>query len=142
MGSRLQAGCLDELVLDIVPVVLRSGERIFEDVAELTAEPVEVANSPLATHIVYRITQRAPSPQTSEYLGPHRARAPLAAGSRDRLRRQPPDELRPTGMTLALQGRGKWPQEYASAADRRATDSPCHYRASHLQGRGARPLLL
>ena len=52
----LQAGCLDELVLDIVPVVLRSGERIFENVAELTAEPVEVANSPLVTHIVYRIT--------------------------------------------------------------------------------------
>jgi dihydrofolate reductase len=52
----LQAGCLDELVLDIVPVVLGSGERIFDDLLELTAEPVEVATSPLATHIVYRIT--------------------------------------------------------------------------------------
>jgi dihydrofolate reductase len=51
----LQAGCLDELVLDIVPVALRSGERIFEDVPELNAQPVEVATSPLATHIVYTI---------------------------------------------------------------------------------------
>ena len=42
--------------LDIVPVALRRGERIFEDVPELNAQPVEVATSPLATHIVYRIT--------------------------------------------------------------------------------------
>jgi dihydrofolate reductase len=52
----LQAGCLNELVLDLVPVVLASGERIFDDLSELTAEPVEVATSPLATHIVYRIS--------------------------------------------------------------------------------------
>jgi hypothetical protein len=38
-----------------VPVALRSGERIFEDVPELKAQPVEVATSPLATHIVYTI---------------------------------------------------------------------------------------
>ena len=52
----LQARSLDELVLDIAPVVLGSGERIFVDLPELTAEPVEVATSPLATHIVYRVT--------------------------------------------------------------------------------------
>ena len=52
----LQAGVLDELVLDIAPVLLGSGERIFDGVADLSAEPVEVATSPLATHIVYRIT--------------------------------------------------------------------------------------
>jgi dihydrofolate reductase len=52
----LQAGCLDELVLDVAPVVLGSGERIFDGVSELAAEPVEVATSPLATHIVYRIS--------------------------------------------------------------------------------------
>jgi dihydrofolate reductase len=51
----LQAGCLDELVLDIAPVVLGRGERIFDGVTEVNAEPVEVATSPLATHIVYRI---------------------------------------------------------------------------------------
>jgi dihydrofolate reductase len=50
-----QAGCLNELVLDIIPVVLGSGERIFDRVSELNAEPVEAATSPLATHVVYRI---------------------------------------------------------------------------------------
>jgi dihydrofolate reductase len=50
----LQARCLNELVLDIVPVVLRNGERIFDDVPEFHAEAVEAATSPLATHIVYK----------------------------------------------------------------------------------------
>jgi len=52
----LQARCLNELVLDIVPVVLRDGERIFDDAPEFHAEAVEAATSPLATHIVYKIT--------------------------------------------------------------------------------------
>ena len=52
----LQAGCLDELVLDIAPVLLGRGERLFDGVADLSAEPVEVATSPKATHVVYRIT--------------------------------------------------------------------------------------
>jgi dihydrofolate reductase len=51
----LKAGCLNEIVLDIVPVLLGRGERLFDDVTELAAEPVEVATSPLATHVVYRI---------------------------------------------------------------------------------------
>ena len=53
----LQAGVLDELVLDISPVLLGKGERIFDDVSDFRAEPVEVATSPLATHIVYRIAR-------------------------------------------------------------------------------------
>ena len=52
----LQARCLNELVLDIVPVVLRDGERIFDDLPELHAEVVEAATSPMATHIVYKFT--------------------------------------------------------------------------------------
>ena len=52
----LQAGCLDELVLDVIPVVLGRGERLFDGVTDLSAEPVDVATSPKATHIVYRIT--------------------------------------------------------------------------------------
>ena len=52
----LQARCVNELVLDIVPVLLRDGERIFDDVPEFHAEVVEAATSPLATHIVYKIT--------------------------------------------------------------------------------------
>jgi dihydrofolate reductase len=52
----LQAGCLNELVLDVVPVLLRSGEPIFDDVPDFHAEVVEAATSPLATHIVYKFT--------------------------------------------------------------------------------------
>lgn len=51
----LRTGCLNELMLDIVPVLLRWGEGLFDDVARLTAEPVEAATSPLAAHVVYRI---------------------------------------------------------------------------------------
>jgi dihydrofolate reductase len=52
----LQVGCLNELVLDVIPVVLGIGERMFDGVSELNAEPVEAATSPVATHIVYRIS--------------------------------------------------------------------------------------
>ena len=51
----LAVGCLDELILDIAPVVLGSGERVFDGVEEPGLEPVEVVHSPWATHIRYRI---------------------------------------------------------------------------------------
>jgi dihydrofolate reductase len=35
----LQARCLDELVLDIVPVLLGNGERTFDNVATCTRSP-------------------------------------------------------------------------------------------------------
>jgi len=50
----LQAGVIDELWLDIAPVLLGSGEGIFNGVAEFDFEPAEVLHSPLATHICYR----------------------------------------------------------------------------------------
>jgi len=50
----LVAGVVDELTLDIAPVLLGSGERIFDGVGSLGLEPVEVLHSPLATHIRYR----------------------------------------------------------------------------------------
>ncbi|MBV9916762.1 MAG: dihydrofolate reductase family protein [Solirubrobacterales bacterium] len=50
----LAAGVLDELTLDLAPVLLGSGERIFDGVGSLDVEPVEVLHSPLATHIRYR----------------------------------------------------------------------------------------
>ena len=43
------------LVLDIVPVLLRDGERLFDDVPEFHAEVVDAATSRLATHVVYKI---------------------------------------------------------------------------------------
>jgi dihydrofolate reductase len=53
----LVAGVIDELTLDIAPVLLGSGERIFDGVERLDMEPVEVLHSPLATHIRYRRTR-------------------------------------------------------------------------------------
>ena len=50
----LVAGVVDELTLDIAPVLLGSGERIFDGVESLGLEPIEVLHSPLATHIRYR----------------------------------------------------------------------------------------
>jgi hypothetical protein len=38
-----------------VPVVLGSGERLFEGVEDPGLEPVEVIHSPLATHVRYRV---------------------------------------------------------------------------------------
>ena len=49
----LRAGVIDELTLDVAPVLLGSGERIFDGVESLGLEPIEVLHSPLATHIRY-----------------------------------------------------------------------------------------
>jgi dihydrofolate reductase len=52
----LLAGVVDELTLDVAPVLLGSGERIFDGVPSFPFEPVEVLHSPLSTHITYRRT--------------------------------------------------------------------------------------
>lgn len=49
----LTAGVVDELTLDIVPVLLGAGERLFDGVEDLRLEPVEVLHSSAATHIRY-----------------------------------------------------------------------------------------
>ncbi|HYY09829.1 MAG TPA: dihydrofolate reductase family protein [Kineosporiaceae bacterium] len=51
----LQRGVVDEIMLSWAPVLLGGGERLFDGVPPLTMEPVDVAASPLATHVVYRI---------------------------------------------------------------------------------------
>jgi len=50
----LAAGVIDELTLDIAPVLFGAGERLFDGVENFDFEPVEVLHSPLATHIRYR----------------------------------------------------------------------------------------
>jgi dihydrofolate reductase len=50
----LLAGVIDELTLDIVPTVLGAGERLLDGVDSFPFEPVDVLQSPLATHIRYR----------------------------------------------------------------------------------------
>jgi dihydrofolate reductase len=53
----LAADVIDELTLDIAPVLLGSGERIFDGSQDFGFEPVEVLHSPLTTHIRYRRTR-------------------------------------------------------------------------------------
>jgi dihydrofolate reductase len=51
----LAAGAMDELTLDIVPVLLGAGERLFDGVEDPGLEPIEVVASPHATHVRYRV---------------------------------------------------------------------------------------
>jgi len=50
----LAAGVIDELTLDVVPVLFGSGERLFDGIESFDFEPVETLHSPLATHIRHR----------------------------------------------------------------------------------------
>jgi len=50
----LAAGVVDEFCLDITPVLVGAGERLFDGVPDFGLTPVEVLHSPLATHIRYR----------------------------------------------------------------------------------------
>jgi len=49
------AGAVDELMVDIAPVLLGSGESMFEDVEDPGLEMLQVSHSPLAIHVRYRV---------------------------------------------------------------------------------------
>lgn len=53
----LAAGELDELWLEIAPVVLGAGERIFDGTVTPRLEAVAAEHSPLATHVRYRVSR-------------------------------------------------------------------------------------
>ena len=55
MRQALAAGAIEELMLDIVPVLLGRGERLFDGVEDPGLQPVEVIQSPYATHVRYRV---------------------------------------------------------------------------------------
>jgi dihydrofolate reductase len=55
----LRAGYIEELSISIAPVVLGGGKRLFEGFDEsLELEHLRVVQSPLATHITYRVLRR------------------------------------------------------------------------------------
>ncbi len=51
----IRSGQLDELSLDIAPVLLGAGERIFDGDVDIRLEPLEAEHSPWATHVRYRV---------------------------------------------------------------------------------------
>jgi dihydrofolate reductase len=52
----LAAGSIDELQLNVVPVLLGAGERLFENVgAELELEQTRVVHTAEVTHVRYRV---------------------------------------------------------------------------------------
>jgi dihydrofolate reductase len=57
INEYLAAGLLDELELDVVPILLGGGARLFEGVGpNVKLEPVRVVEAPGVTHLKYRVT--------------------------------------------------------------------------------------
>jgi len=54
----LAAGMVDEFELHVVPILLRQGERLFENVGDPELEQVRAVEAPGVTHIKYRVADR------------------------------------------------------------------------------------
>lgn len=54
----LSAGLIDELQLNLAPVFLHDGTRLFENLAgaEVELEPIRIVEAPGVTHLKYRVT--------------------------------------------------------------------------------------
>jgi dihydrofolate reductase len=53
----LAGGLVDEFELHIVPILLRGGERLLENVGSLRVEQVRAIEAPGVTHIKYRVVR-------------------------------------------------------------------------------------
>jgi dihydrofolate reductase len=54
----LQAGLLDELQLNLVPVLLGDGTRLLDGIPPGELDIIRVAESPVVTHLKYRVVKR------------------------------------------------------------------------------------
>ena len=61
MRQYLKAGLVDEMQIHLVPVLLGSGVRLFEDLAlgQIELERTRTIETPMATHLRFIITKRA-----------------------------------------------------------------------------------
>ncbi len=57
-----EAGALDEIRLNIVPLILGAGTRLFDNTAppNFTLRPTAAVNSPRVTNLTYVVEQAAP----------------------------------------------------------------------------------
>lgn len=57
INQYLAAGLIDELWLNIAPVTIGAGTRLFDGVPNLNLEPIEVSGTSMVTHIRYKIVK-------------------------------------------------------------------------------------
>jgi dihydrofolate reductase len=63
----LAAGLIDELQLNVVPILLGAGERLFENVgADLALEQTRVLHTSEVTHIRYRVEAGSPPAESKQ----------------------------------------------------------------------------
>lgn len=55
VNQYLVAGLIDELWLNVVPVTIGAGTRLFEGVPSLNLEPIEISGTSMVTHIRYEV---------------------------------------------------------------------------------------
>ena len=57
INQYLAAGAIDELELNIVPILLGGGERLFDGVGGLKLEQLRAVEAPGVTHLKYRVVR-------------------------------------------------------------------------------------